>query len=106
MNDIYHPKDGCELKSVVLGRAASRKKSAPSGLFCVGLPDTQGGMCWLAGYDADPTRYYTPSCALTFATWQEAADAIERAKKTHPFKERTYRIMPVAEMETQNISTP
>lgn len=32
MDDIYHPKNGCELKSVVLGREASRKKSsaAPS----------------------------------------------------------------------------
>ena len=28
MNDIYHPKDGCELKSVVLGRAASKKKAS------------------------------------------------------------------------------
>ena len=26
--DIYHPKDGCELKSVVLGRNASKKKAA------------------------------------------------------------------------------
>ena len=26
MNDIYHPKDGCELKSAVRGRAASKKK--------------------------------------------------------------------------------
>lgn len=77
---------------------------AAAGLFCVGMPDTQGGMCWLAGYDSDPTRYYTPSCALTFETWQAAAEAIERAKQTHPFKERTYRIMTVAEMETQNVS--
>lgn len=76
---------------------------AAAGLFCVGLSDTQGGMCWLAGYESDPTRYYTPSCALTFETWQQAADAIARAKKTHPFKERTYRIMTVAEMETQNV---
>lgn len=75
----------------------------PSSLFYVGLPDTQGGMCWLAGYESDPTRYYTPSYAMTFSTRQEADDAIERAKKTHPFKERTYRIMTVAEMETQNI---
>lgn len=78
------------------------ERLSPAGLFCVGLPDTQGGMCWLAGYESDPARYYTPSCALTFKTWQEAADAIERAKKTHPFKGRTYRIMTVAEMETQN----
>ena len=28
MDDIYHPKNGCELKSVVLGREASRKKSS------------------------------------------------------------------------------
>lgn len=73
-----------------------------SALFCVGLPDTQGGMCWLAGYESDPTRYYTPSMALTFKTWQDAADAIERAKKTHPLRERSYRILTVAEMETQN----
>ena len=71
-------------------------------VFCVGLPDTQGGMCWLAGYESDPTRYYTPSCALKFETRQAAADAIERAKQTHPFKWRAYRIMTVAEMETQN----
>ena len=76
-----------------------------SDLFCVGLPDTQGGICWLAGYESDPTRYYTPSCALTFKSRQKAADAIERAKKTHPFQERTYRIMTVAEMETQNVKT-
>lgn len=80
----------------------SAPKVGSSALFCVGLPDTQGGMCWLAGYESDPTRYYTPSCALTFETRQQAADAIEHAKKTHPFKERTYRIMTVAEMETQN----
>ncbi len=80
----------------------SAPKVGSSALFCVGLPDTQGGMCWLAGYESDPTRYYTPSLALLFETWQQAADAIERAKKTHPFKERTYRIMTVAEMETQN----
>ena len=34
MNDIYHPKDGCELKSVVLGRDASRKKKESSALDC------------------------------------------------------------------------
>jgi hypothetical protein len=27
VNDTYHPKDGCELKSVVLGRASSKKKA-------------------------------------------------------------------------------
>ena len=75
---------------------------ANDALFCVGLPDTQGCMCWLAGYESDPTRYYTPNFALTFKTRQDAADAIERAKKTHPLKERTYRIMTVADMETQN----
>lgn len=80
--------------------ANAPERLCPAGLFCVGLPDTQGGMCWLAGYESDPTRYYT--CALMFESWQAAAAAIERAKKTHPFKERTYRIMTVAEMETQN----
>lgn len=29
MDDIYHPKKGCELKSVVLGRASSKKKTQP-----------------------------------------------------------------------------
>lgn len=77
-------------------------KGGSSTLFCVGLPDTQGGMCWLAGYESDPTRYYTPSCALTFKTHRAAVNAIERAKKTHPFKNRSYRIMTVAEMEAPN----
>ena len=83
-------------------RQTSFEPLPASDLFCVGLPDTQGGMCWLAGYEGDPTRYYTASCALTFATWRGAANAIERAKQTHPFKRRTYRIMTIAEMETQN----
>lgn len=74
--------------------------------FCVGLPDTRGRMCWLAGYGSDPTRYYTPEHALRFKTRTSASAAITRAKKTHPFKERIYRIMAVAEMETQSNAHP
>lgn len=74
-----------------------------AGLFCVGLPDTQGGMCWLAGYESDPTRYYTARLALTFTTTQEAEAAIARAKETHPCKEREYKILPVADMADYNL---
>lgn len=63
--------------------------------YAVGLPDTQGNLCWLAGYESDPTRYYTFAQALRFKTRQGANAAIRRAKKTHPFKERTYRVIPV-----------
>ena len=48
--------------------------------YVVGLPDTQGGMCWLAGYDSDPTRYYTASLALRFASEKEAEAGIESAE--------------------------
>lgn len=75
--------------------------SAATG-YAVGLPDTQGGMCWLAGYESDPTRYYTPSCALIFKTQVHAVAAIVRARKTHPGREREYRIVPVAEMARHN----
>lgn len=68
----------------------------------VGLPDTQGGMCWLAGYDSDPTRYYTASLALRFDSEKEAEAGIEKAKLTHPFKEREYVIIPEEEMEDFN----
>jgi len=40
--------------------------------YLVGLPDTQGNLCWLAGYESDPTRYYTKSCALVFDTKEDA----------------------------------
>ena len=70
--------------------------------YAVGLPDTQGGMCWLAGYESDPTRYYTTSCALIFETQVHAAAAIVRARKTHPGREREYRVIPVSEMARHN----
>lgn len=70
--------------------------------YVVGLPDTQGGMCWLAGYESDPTRYYTASLALRFASEKEAEAGIEKAKLTHPFKEREYATIPEEEMEDFN----
>lgn len=70
--------------------------------YAVGLPDTQGGICWLAGYESDPTRYYTPSCALIFKAQVHAVAAIVRARKTHPGREREYRVIPVAEMARHN----
>ncbi len=72
--------------------------------YAVGLPDTQGGMCWLAGYESDPTRYYTPSCALIFKTRVHAVAAIVRARKTHPGREREYRVIPASEMARHNVS--
>jgi len=70
--------------------------------YVVGLPDTQGGMCWLAGYESNPTRYYTPDLAIRFKSEDEAQDGIEKAKLTHPFNEREYIIIPEEEMEDFN----
>lgn len=70
--------------------------------YVVGLPDTQGGTAWLAGYESDPTRYYTPKYALRFNSEADAQAGIERAKLTHPFKEREYIIIPESEMEDFN----
>ena len=70
--------------------------------YVVGLPDTVGGVCWLAGYESDPTRYYTASCALRFDSEESAQAGIEKAKATHPFKEREYIIIPEGEMEDFN----
>lgn len=72
--------------------------------YVVGLPDTQGGMCWLAGYESDPTRYYTPSCALRFSSAASALQAIVRARKTHPRRERTYEVIKESEMGNYNQS--
>jgi len=72
--------------------------------YVVGLPDTQGGMCWLAGYESDPTRYYTESCALRFDSVEEAETGIEEARLTHPFKERRYRVIPESEMHQYNLA--
>lgn len=66
--------------------------------YVVGLPDTQDGVCWLAGYDSDPTRYYTPEFAIRFPSESSAQYGIEKAKATHPFKERKYIIIPEDEM--------
>ena len=73
-----------------------------NGQYVVGLPDTQGGMCWLAGYESDPTRYYTAEFAIRFPSEAAAEKGIEKAKKTHPFKEREYIIIPEIEMEDFN----
>ena len=70
--------------------------------YVVGLPDTQGGMCWLAGYDSAPTRYHPASLALRSDPEKEAEAGIEKAKLTHPFKEREYAIIPEEEMEGFN----
>jgi hypothetical protein len=70
--------------------------------YVVGLPDTQGGMAWLAGYQSDPTRYYSPELALRFTDQAQAEKAIKRAKKAHPSKERRYIIMAEHEMEDFN----
>ncbi len=61
--------------------------------YIVGMPDARGGMCYLAGYESDPTRYYTESMALTFASRKGAEQAIAKAKKTHPLRERAYQII-------------
>jgi hypothetical protein len=82
-------------------KTTSERLPASAG-YAVGLPDTQGGMCWLAGYESDPTRYYTPSCALIFKTQGHAVAAIARARKTHPGREREYCVIPVAEMARHN----
>ena len=42
--------------------------------FVVGMPDTKGYMCWLAGASAEE-RYYTPSMARRFPT-AVAAEAV------------------------------
>lgn len=70
--------------------------------YVVGLPDTQGGVSWLAGFESDPTRYYTPRCALRFESEAFAEQGIEKAKLTHPFKERKYIVIPEDEMEDFN----
>lgn len=70
--------------------------------YVVGLPDTQGGMAWLAGYESDPTRYYNPELAIRFESEDDAKIGIEKARKTHPFKERKYIIIPEHEMEDFN----
>jgi len=70
--------------------------------YVVGLPDTQGGTAWLAGFESDPTRYYTPKHALRFSSEADAEIAIEKAKLTHPFKEREYIVIPESEMEDFN----
>jgi len=70
--------------------------------YVVGLPDTQGGVCWLAGYESDPTRYYSANLAIRFDSEKEAQDGIEKAKKTHPFQEREYIIIPENEIEDFN----
>lgn len=75
-----------------------------SGKYVVGLPDTQGGMCWLAGYESDPTRYYTASLALRFNSTGDALQGIERARLTHPFKERRYQVIPESEMHQYNLA--
>lgn len=61
--------------------------------YLVGLPDSQGNICYLAGYKSDPTRYYSRRCALEYKTEAGAKRAIERAKKTHPYKIRNYIII-------------
>lgn len=72
------------------------------GNFVVGLPDTQGGMAWLAGYESDPTRYYTPTSALCFMTKGQAEIAIEKARTCHPTRPRTYTIIPRSKMALYN----
>lgn len=83
-------------------RKTTSERLPVSAGYAVGLPDTQGGMCWLAGYESDPTRYYTPSCALIFKTQVHAVAAIVQARKTHPGREREYRVILVAEMARHN----
>jgi len=61
--------------------------------YLVGLSDSQGNICYLAGYKSDPTRYYSRSCALEYKTIGGAKRAIVRAKKTHPGKSRSYIII-------------
>lgn len=61
--------------------------------FLVALPDSQGKLCWLAGYSSDPTRYYSKDFALRFVSRPSAKRGITLAKKTHPFKERKYIIV-------------
>ena len=70
--------------------------------YVVGLPDTVGGVAWLAGYESDPTRYYTPKYALRFTSEIGAQEAIEKAKATHPHREREYIIIPENEMQDFN----
>lgn len=71
----------------------------PGSPFVVGLPDTRGYYCWLAGFkNGDPARYYSPHCAMRFKSHYAAECAILQAKATHPGKERTYVIVPVSEM--------
>jgi hypothetical protein len=64
--------------------------------YVVGLLDTNNRFSWLAGYESDPTRYYSLNMALKFSSHEKAEKAIERARKTHPGKERTYEIMTFA----------
>lgn len=52
-----------EPRSVVQQQACSA--------FVIGMPDTNGFMCWLAG-DTPEARYYTPSMARRFQTAIEA----------------------------------
>jgi len=64
-------------------------------LFVVALPDTNGFDCYLAkGAGGDPSRTYLLPYARTYKTERAAKIAIAAAKKTHPFRDRTYRVKP------------
>jgi hypothetical protein len=58
--------------------------------FVVGMPDTKGYMCWLAG-DGAEERYYTPSMARRFPTAVAAEAAMIGS-------ERAYKILRESEM--------
>lgn len=89
MNDIYHPKDGCELKSVVLGRAASKKKAneplaaLPCSRFFIAQPgDLLGNLAplqnwheWEVGDHRGQDRICLTSCKRKAELIRDALEA-------------------------------
>ena len=75
------------------------REQRPCSAFVVGLPDTRGIYCWLAGYKGgDPVRYYTADTAKRFKTRDAAKRGIRQARNTHPLRDRRYIIVPESEM--------
>lgn len=93
MNDIYHPKDGCELKSVVLGRASSKKRQPPTpksksprffiarpGLLLGKLVGLQPWHEWEVGDHRGQDRICLTSCKRKAELIRDALEAFHATK--------------------------
>lgn len=72
--------------------------------YYVGIHYPGCRVCWLAGYNYGcPERYYNFSFALKFKTREKAEEGIEKAKKTHPCRERNYEIFTLSDFTPGSI---